>query len=218
MRAEGSVNIAAHRPGRDIDPGEAHIVLGKTCHGIEIHFLDVGVRHLGVVAEMEPQLIGVVVAGQPELGEARHDRLIDDLDDVGLGFLRHHASYRCTVVAHWNISVARAVIAHHFWQIEFHCQTGTIARQRDTVAVDDLAAHGGQAHADLRTVPEARSILLAASHLHIPKFSGQQQHGGQYQRGEDRNAEFIGASVHRVRCWPPRPRRGIPAGRSLKKK
>ena len=155
MRAEGSVNIAAHRTGRDIDPGEAHIVLGKTCHGIEIHFLDVGVRHLGVVAEMEPQLIGVVVAGQPELGEARHDRLIDDLDDVGLGFFRHHAAYRCTVVAHWNISVARAVIAHHFWQIEFHRQTGTIARQRDAVAVDDLAPHGGQTHADLRTVPDA---------------------------------------------------------------
>ena len=218
VRTEGTVIVAPHGPHGEVDAGHPDVVFRQAARGVEVEILEVEVRDLGVVAEVEAQLAGVVIAGQAEFGQARHGGFVDDLDDVRFHFLGEHAAHGGAVGVAGHIAVAVAVVAHHVGQVEFHRVAGAVAGQGKSVAVGDLSAHGGEADIDLRVAAESGGVFFPARDLHLPEPAGEQDEAGGEDGGDDGDAEFVRAADHGV---SRRPRRALvrkPPGQRRKKK
>ena len=131
MRAERTVGVAADGADGDIDAGHVDLVLGEARHGFEVEILDVGEGHLGVVAVMKAEAGRVVVLGDAEIGEAFDHRFVEDLDDVGLALLGHHAPHgRLVAAARHFAAVFLAVGADDVGEIEFDCDARAVFGQR----------------------------------------------------------------------------------------
>ena len=191
MRAERAVGVAADGADGDIDAGHVDLVLGEARHGLEVEVFDVGEGNLGVVAVMKAETGRVVVFGDAEIGEAFDHRFVEDLDDVGLALLGHHAPHSGLVAAARHFAaVFLAVGADDVGEIEFDRDARAVFGQREAVAVEDLAAHGGEADIDLRIAADARGVFVAAGHLHIPEAPGKQEKSCQHDGANDDDSEF----------------------------
>ena len=128
-------------------------MLGKLRQGGEVDFLPVRKRHLGVVAVVLLQMLGVVIHGEVEIVELRQDALVDDLHDVGLALLLEHLPHGRLVFRERHIALLLAEAAHHVGQVaEIDLVAGAVRDQGDAVAVFDFTAHRRDAHSNVRAI------------------------------------------------------------------
>jgi hypothetical protein len=218
MGPEGSVGVAAHGADGEVDAGDVDAFLGKARHGLEVEVLEIQVGHLGVVAEVEAELVGVVVAGQAEFGQAGHDGFVDDLDDVRFGFLGEHPADGGAVIVLRHVAVAVAVFAHHVGEVELDRVARAVLGEGQSVAIGDFAAHGGEADVDLGVAAEAVGVFAAARDLDIPKAGEEQSEARRDHGCYDGDAEPVRAALHGVSRLPRRACWWKPPGKSRKKK
>ena len=129
MRGERAVDVGTHRLDRDIHARQPNIVLGKFCHCWKIDVLDVGKRHLGVVAVMSLELAGVVIARKIEIVQARDNAVIDDPDDVRLLLVFRHPVDDGAVLRDWRRTEPFAIALHHLGQVKINLITRSILHQ-----------------------------------------------------------------------------------------
>ena len=214
MGRQCTVDIVADRLERHRDPWEIQVVLAEAGHRLEIKILSIDERHLGVVAEVDLQLPGVVIAGEAEFFQVGYDRLIDDLDDVGFLLESPHAVVQSPVLALRHRTMLLLPGTDDIGKIELHLHAGAILDQGNPVAITDLTADRGQPDRELRMTLDAGLVRISLDDLDIPHPPQQQQHGGtdQDRQHGDLGCGFIVTShgVNGTVPWvslPPVPHR-----------
>ena len=188
VRGHGAVNIPAHGFDADIDACEAEIFFREEGHLVEAEILAVVVGHFAVRAVVDLKGVCVVILGDAEFLHARDDGLGDDLHDIGLLEVARHVVHAAAIGGHGHGAFGFAVGADHIGEVEIDFEAGAIFDELDAVAVEDLAAHGGEAHGDLRAGIDAGGVFLALEDLDIPEPPGDGRHGENHQRAEEKNA------------------------------
>ena len=197
MGPQRAVDVVAHRAHVDLHAGQFGVVLGELGQRFEVEVLHERVGHLGLVAVVQAQLFLVEFFADAEFVQHGHDRVVDDFDDVGFVFFGHHAADGGAVGVAGEFAVGLAVLAHEVGQVELDHSAGAVDREGHAVAVEDFAAHGGQADIDLRIAADAGGVFGAAGHLHIPQLAGEQAEAGQHDQADHREAE-LGRAAQRL--------------------
>ena len=177
MRRERSVDIVTHRLERHGDAGKVEVVLAEAGHGLEVEILPVDEGHLRVVAVVDLQLARVVVAGEPEFLETRDDRLVDDLDDVGLLLEGSHAVIKAPVFALGHRAMLLLPGTDDVGKVKLHLHAGAVFDKRHAVAVADFATHRGKSHRELGMALDSRLVGIPLDDLHVPHAHDEQEEG-----------------------------------------
>ena len=181
MRGERPVDVVAHRLERHGDAGKVEVVLAEAGHCLEVEILPVDEGNLRIVAVVHLQLAHVVVAGKAELLESWNDRLVDDLDDVGLLLECAHAVIEAPVFAFGHGTMLLLPRTDDVGEVELHLHARAVFHEWNAVAVADLTAHRGKADRQLRMPLDPRPVGFPLDDLHIPHAHDQQEKRG----GED---------------------------------
>ena len=129
----------------------------------------------------------VVVPREPEFFQARHDRLVDDLHDIGHLLVLGHAMVKPPIMEHRHIVMCLLPRTHNVGKIEIDLQAGPIFHQWDTVPITNLAAHRREADSQLGVTLDTGLIIGSTVDLHIPHACKQEQKGNRDQDCDDRN-------------------------------
>ena len=187
----------AHRLEGDGDAGQIEVVLAETGHRLEIEVLPVDKWNLSVVAVVDLQFAGVVVTRKTELLKLRNDRVVDDLDDVGLLLEGAHAVVQTPVPTLGNGTVLLLPGADDVGKIELHLHARAVLDKRNAVTVADLAAHCGKTDRELGVTLDARPVGIPLDDLHIPHPPDEQEHRGGDDAGDERDFPEGIVGLHR---------------------
>ena len=147
MAGQGSIRILPLRADVQIDARQVEVMLGESREILVGEIRAVTERDQPAVGqEMDAQLLGVVIFGQPEFAQSLDGALVDDADDVLLRPLADKALLGGEALDREVLVILPEVSRADFVEIEGDLVVPQISRERDAVAVGDFPADAGLPH------------------------------------------------------------------------